>query len=333
MRVLALADLPSEGTHVEGIFIQRQIESLRRLGVQVDVMPIGGKKNSLNYVRLIGRLLHRKIPRGFDLVHAHYGLTGFFARFQRKLPLVVTYRGSDVFGIVGSNFQYTLKGRIIVMLSLRAARWADGVIAVSRKISERIPARVPVHIIPSGVDLDRFRPLSRQETREILGLPGEDRLVLFAANPREPRKRFDLAQDAVNRLRGQGLDDVKLIFPYPVPPDRMPLYMNACNVLLLTSLHEGSPNVVKEALACNLPVVSTAVGDVPELLAGLEGCFLCGFSAEEIAAKLRLALETGVLSGGRAKMEQISTSKTAEQVLEVYRETLQRWEKRRRAAS
>jgi len=325
MRVLAVADLPSERRPTEGIFVKREVEALRKLGLHVDVLPVRGRDDAFNYLRLVAKLRQRSVTESYDLIHAHYGLTGFFARAQLRRPLVVTYRGSDVLGIVGANKRYTIKGRIIVLLSLLGARWANSIIAVSREIAAKLHARVPVCVIPSGVDLDTFRPMSRREARKTLGYDDGIRLVLFAANPADPTKRFDLAWEAISLLAKQSMSDVKLVAPYPVPPEQMPLYMNACDVLLLTSMHEGFPNVVKEALACNLPVVSTAVGAVPTLLSGIDGCFLCSHSPADIANKIELALKVDRLAHGREAVEHLSSTETAKRVLQVYEDTLLTW--------
>jgi glycosyltransferase involved in cell wall biosynthesis len=173
--------------------------------------------------------------------------------------------------------------------------------------------------IPMGVDLSLFKPMPVQAAREQLGLAQNRRLVLFVAHPENYTKRFDVAQAAVCCLQESGLD-VELLPVYNVPHHQIPVYMNACDALVLTSMHEASPCVIKEALACNLPIVSVAVGDVAERIQRVAGCYLCERTPHDVAAKLRQALENGRRTDGCEKVQSLSLENTAQQVVAVYRD-------------
>jgi len=180
---------------------------------------------------------------------------------------------------------------------------------------------LPAHVVPSGIDFDLFRPVPRAEARVRLGLPADERLVLFVGNPHLPRKRFPLAQQAVEIL--SRTLPVRFVLGWGVPHAEMPYYMGACDALVFTSRQEGSPNAVKEALACNLPIVSVAVGDVVERLHGVAGCEVCADDRPEtIAAALARVLARGGRIAGREAVRHLDERLITQQVLAIYRAAL-----------
>jgi len=172
--------------------------------------------------------------------------------------------------------------------------------------------------VPSGIDLERFAPLDRDECRVRLGWVDGRRHILFPAPASRPEKRYQLAEAAVARLRGTGCE-VDLHELDGVVHDEVPTWINASDAVLLTSTHEGSPNVVKEALACNVPVVAVDVGDVRQRLARVEGCFVAAPTAAELAAKLSLVLSASGRVDGRSTLTSISLERTAERLREISR--------------
>lgn len=319
LRVLMITSEWPTPEHPQAVpFIVRNAEFLRRAGVDVDVFPFRGAKNPANYLRARKRLQDRLKSERYDLVHAQFGQSGLLA-LPKSLPLVVTFRGSDLQRIVGSNGRYTLAGRLLRSASQLVARVADEVIIVSETLARYLPRR-SFHVIPSGVDLALFRPVPPAEARRQLGLPEERRLILFAANPADPVKRYGLARAAFERLKEQ--DNVEIVVTKGVPQAKMPLYMSACDVLLLTSLHEGSPNVVKEALACDLPVVSTDVGDVRARIGSIEGCSIVRDSPDEMATALRLILQRNKRIDSRRLVADLDENVLTEQVIGVYHKAL-----------
>jgi glycosyltransferase involved in cell wall biosynthesis len=171
-------------------------------------------------------------------------------------------------------------------------RWKR-IIVKTDAMAARIRNR-KVTVLPNGVNTELFRPVDRGEARKVLSLP-DSKIVLFAADPSRTEKNYKLASDAFNKL---GREDTILLPVHDVPHHLMPFYMNASDVLLITSLYEGSVNTVKEALACNLKVVSTDVGDVRINITGLSGCYLTSPDADDIAAKLNEALENKTRTPG-----------------------------------
>jgi glycosyltransferase involved in cell wall biosynthesis len=310
--------LPNEArtTH----FIRRQVEALQAAGVEVDVFHFEARRKLLNYARA-WRRLRRKLRGGnYDLLHAQFGQSGLLALPKRR-PLVVTLRGSDLLGIVRSDGRPALAGKLLQRISRIVARRADGVVVVSEHMKAHLPRGVPSVVIPSGLDFNLFRCIPRDEARRQLGVPLDVRLVLFVGNPEAPRKRFGLAQQAVNLV--SPAVNAQLIVAWGLTHQEVVLRMNAADALVFTSMQEGSPNVVKEALACNLPVVSVAIGDVPLRLSGIEGCELCADERPEtIAAALERVLREPRRIAGRETVEALDEQVTTGNLIDLYRSIL-----------
>lgn len=292
-----------------GIFVQEQVESLRRRGVEVDIFFINGRRYRRNY--LTGLLRFLPVPwRGrYDLIHAHYPLTALIARAQWRYPLIATYHGIEVV--------YGWQGTLCKAL----APLVDRVIVTSPRV--RAGLGMPLaSVIPCGVNLDLFQPRPQAEERAALGLPAGKKLALFCAGMR-PEKRFDIVKAAVDLLV-QRDPQVELVIASGQPHDVIPRYMNACDALVLASDYEGSPTVIKEAMACNLPVVSVDVGDVREVIGDTEGCYLCERTPQDIAAKLELAFALGRRTSGRAAVQSLSLDAIALRLIQEYESVLRK---------
>lgn len=324
LRVLMVtSEWPAPGPGFPGTtsFIKRQAEFLQAAGVDVEVFAFRGHGNPYNYAAAWARLRPRLTPDRYDLIHAQFGQSGLLA-LPKRLPLVVTFRGSDLLGIVDDGHgRYTVAGRVLQQASRLVARHADAVILVSDHMRRSIKTAAPVHVIPSGVDLDLFRYSPRDEARRQLGLDPNERLVLFVGREHQARKRYALAKQAMDLLNQQL--PARLVLGWGVPHRTIPLYMSACDVLIVTSMQEGSPNVVKEALACDLPIVSVAVGDVPERLQGVEGCEVTADDRPAtIAAALERVLRRGGRIDGRTAVQPLDERLLTERVIEIYRSVL-----------
>jgi len=301
-------------------FIRRQVEFLQAAGVDVDVFHFTSEMRPANYLRAWIGARRRTTRDRYDLVHAQFGQSGLVA-LPKRLPLVVTFRGDDLQGIVGRNLRITPAGKVLQKLSQLVARAADACIVVSEHMNAFLPRSVTAHVIPSGLDLDQFRPIPREEARARLGLPLDKRLVLFVGNPAVERKRYPLAREAVDILKRSLPAD--LVVAWSVRHRDVPVWMNACDALVFTSMQEGSPNAVKEALACDLPVVSVPVGDVAQRIGGVAGCELCPDERpESIAAALERVLRRGIRAAGRPAVQDLDERRLAQQVIDVYRSVL-----------
>lgn len=291
-----------------GAFVWHQADQLQQAGHDVDVVNILGFQSKLNYVRGAIEVARRTRQSPYDIVHAHYGLSAFPAWFRRRAPLVITLHGGDV-----------LSTRLQSCLSRFIWRFADGVVVVSEELRRKIPGVV----IPCGVDLAVFRPYDRQASRARLGWPPHKALILFPYDPARPVKRYDLARAAVDELGRQGLD-VELMSVSGVKNSEMPWYYSAADVMLLCSDWEGSPTSVKEALACNLPVVATDVGDLREIMRGVSGSRICAQNVGDIARNLGEVLAATLRDRchSRSAMARYDQAATIQRLLLVYRQIL-----------
>ena len=252
-------------------FIYRQYQFLKKHGIEVDVFHLQSNHNPINY--LIGWLKVRKLiwKNTYNIVHAQWGHSATLA-VPTKLPLVITFRGMDLEGIINKNGDYSIYGKLLVFVSKLASRFADEIVVVSKNLGDKLSNK-NYTILPSGIDLDLFKPQDKFECRKKLGLPTNKKLILFTAAPDHPRKRFELAKQSVNLLKNK--IDCELIICANQNHENVVSFMNAADCLILTSAAEGSPNVVKEALACNLSIVSTQVGDVKERKGTLSHFEIC----------------------------------------------------------
>jgi teichuronic acid biosynthesis glycosyltransferase TuaC len=311
MRVLVVTNLtPDAATPQRGRWVLDQVEALRELGVEVELFrfPLGRGQ----YLPAVRRL--RRLLRGerFDLVHAHYGLAGWCARLAGARPLVVTFHGTDV------------RHRTVGLLSRRLAPRIDLCAGVSRALFGPEGGRPGLPrpagrtaVLPCGPDLARFHPLPRSEARRELGLDPGGRYLLFPANPARAEKRHDRAAELA------AASGAELLTGGGIEPDRMPLWVNAANAVLVTSEYEGFGLVALEALACEVPVLSTPVGIAPFAVAGVPACLVAPFDLgrwEEAVRPLLGDAEARVPGGPRAAT--FSAQRMAERVLIAYRELL-----------
>jgi glycosyltransferase involved in cell wall biosynthesis len=310
MRVLVVTNLePDASTPQRGRWVRDQVEEIRRHGVEVDVF--GFPRGSSHYIPATVRL-RGTLRRGrFDLVHAHYGLAGWCAKLAGAKPLAVSFHGTDV------------RHPLVGPLSRRLARRIDLVAAVSRALfapengRPGLP-RVPgAAILPCGPDLDRFHPLPRPEARRELELDPEGRYLLFPADPKRPEKRFDRATEVASA------SGAKLLTGGAIDPDEMPLWVNAANAVLVTSDYEGFGLACVEALACNVPVLSTPVGIAPFALGGVAGTLCAPFDPAAWGAAARHHVEDpDPRVQGASRVVALSAARMAERTIQAYRDIL-----------
>ncbi|MEM8961605.1 MAG: glycosyltransferase [Acidobacteriota bacterium] len=319
-RVLMVTCEWPDATHPHRVpFLVRQVRSLRRAGVHLDVFVFRGGGRPDNYLDAWWQLRPRIDRRRYDVVHAQWGQSAL-PTLPCRLPLVVTFRGSDLEGLPDIDGRETWRGRLLRALSKRMAYRADTVVTVSERLARMLPG-LDATVLPSGLDLTRFQSIEHQTARRQLGLDPDTRLVLFAAARDNPIKRYPLARAAVDvAAETLGPDQpTELVVTETVPPEEMPIYMSACDALLMTSRHEGSPNVVKEALACGLPVVSVDIGDVAERLSGIEGCRICDATAAALGSGLVEILRTPKRIDARDALSALDENHLAHKQLEIYR--------------
>ena len=261
----------------------------------------------------------RSLAASADLIHAHYGYCGWLARLQFQKPVVVSFMGDDLLGTPDASGRIRPLSRVVVELDRRLARVVDAVIVKSREMAA-VVAPAEAEVIPNGVDLDAFRPVAPEEAKRRLGWDENKQYVLFAGNPANPRKAFPLARASVEAASKRIGEPLELVVLADVAPQRVPLYMNACAALVMTSFVEGSPNVVKEAMACNLPVVSVPVGDVTELLDDVERCAVRSRDPDALREALAGLVQQPIRSDGRAALQRkgLDLESVARRIVHIY---------------
>jgi glycosyltransferase involved in cell wall biosynthesis len=302
-------------TTVDKTFYQQQIQALGEIGVTSRTLAVpgthhrgdeGGSSRSItDYLRFYPAVLFESFG-SYDLIHANYGLTGPAALAQPTKKVVLSLWGSDLYG------RYAPVSKL-------CARLADAVIVMSEEMAAAVPA--DCHVIPHGVNFDLFRPMDQSIAQSELGWNPDRSHVLFPYATTRPEKDFPRAERIADAASQQMEGEVELHAMHNVAHDRMPVYMNAADSLLLTSEHEGSPNSVKEALACGLPVVSTDVGDVRERLSGVSPSGV-GTTDSALVSELIAVLEQGTRSNGREQARDLSLDRMAHRIDEVYESVL-----------
>lgn len=318
-RVLAV--IPGDGGGASFIFARRQVESLRALGMQVDVHFFDSPRSFMGVFRNWRRI--RTLARGCrpDLIHVHYGtVSGFVTAFSTREPLVITFRGSDLQPEPGLG---SVRIWIGTLLSQLATLRADVVICVSERLRQRLWwRRGRTVVLPSGVNLERFKPGNNMEARNALGWDSDERVVLFNAGKAPLTKGLDIAQVAVANAISE-FGPIRLeVMKGDLPPEKVSLLMNAADCLLVTSRTEGSPGVVKEALACNLPIVSVDVGDVADRLTGVTPSHIVERDPAQIAKALIDVISCKRRSNGRERVTELSETRVAERLCSIYNTVL-----------
>lgn len=300
------------------IFVRRQVESLRREGVEVSTFYLASRTSLMRVLQEWRRLRMRIKETRPHLVHAHYGtVTSAVCALATTIPLVITFRGDDL------NFQreacwarFALGHLLSQLSALRSAR----MLCVSARLRQRLWwRRQDALIVPTGVDMDLFRPQPQGKCRDLLGWQRTEKIVLFNAGWDPLTKGSDIVRAAV-KVAEERIGPVRLVVTSSnVAPDDMPLYLNAADCLVLASFREGSPNIIKEALACNLPIVAVDVGDVPERLSGVHPSRIVAREPYQIGGALAEILSLGQRSNGREAVQECSEAKIAATIASAYR--------------
>lgn len=268
--------------------IRAQAESLIQNGQSVDLFLVKGS-GLTGYFKAVFQLRNiiKKKKNNYDIIHAHYSLSGFVAAIAGAKPLIVSLMGSDVHASGYSK---------LLILFFNRFFWRHCIVK-----SEDMKANLniqEVSVIPNGVDLNIFKPINKNEAREQIGWENGHIHLLFAAQPNRSEKNYSLLEEAIKLLTEY---DIEIHFLSNIEHLLIPLYLNASDVITLPSHYEGSPNTIKEAMACNRPIVTTNVGDIKWLFGATEGCYLSTFSAQDYAEKLKAAIvfskNTGATQG------------------------------------
>ena len=278
-------------------FLLSQAEALRKSGVEVSLFPVMGRGR--DYLRNVRPLRERIRTERPDVIHAHYALCGWVAVLARSgRPVVVSLMGDDAQGTFDPRGERTMGGNLLVMGTRLLQPFVQAIIIKSEGMGRAVWRKRIMHLLPNGVDLERFNPtLFGGHTLSVTSKA--KKCVLFLGDPADPNKNVALVRDAIAR---SNRTDVELITPYGAGHADVPRLMQEAHVLALCSFAEGSPNVLKEAMAMGLPVVTVPVGDAALVLGDTPGCFVAGYDAGDFADKLCRALDLKGRTTGRNRL-------------------------------
>lgn len=287
-------------------FVGEQCNALKKAGVTIFTYKVTGH-GPIGYLKEIFKLNRAIKQIQPDIIHAHYGLSGLCANFQRKVPVVTTFHGSDVHS-----------GGWILKLSQLAMRLSAYNIFVCKALYELSGYKKSnASIISCGVALDTIQLVDNNEAKKRTGRTNT--FVLFAGsftnqvkNPELAKKSMSTVSEAeLVELRGYSREEVNLL-------------MNAADCLLVTSHREGGPLVVKEAMACGTPIVSVDVGDVREVIGETAGCYIAERNPEDIARKVKQALSFKEKTDGRQRIIKLGLDNKdiAKRIVEIYQHCL-----------
>jgi glycosyltransferase involved in cell wall biosynthesis len=313
---------PTRGNPHSGTFIKTQIDSLLAAGLEIEIIHPKAGPVLLRYASAAIQVFLKTLTRRFDIVHGHYGQWCLLARLQWTTPVVASFLGSDLLGNRNTTSTRLRLDAFILSLSRRLSRHVDVVTVKTEEMAQALPG-VKAVVCPDGVDFALFHPIPRREARAMLGWDQDRYAVLFGSNPARSVKNFPLAKAAIAQLNARGIA-ADLVIASGLSQTTLVRYMNASNAVILTSHYEGSPNVIKEALACNVPVVATDVGDVAQLIGRTTGCSICLHDADVLAAGLEQAIQHREPTTGRADIAHLECSVIAKQIIALYEQVLSR---------
>lgn len=294
-------------------FVQSQYDSLQAAGLNMILFPVVGHgiKAHLRAARQLRTLIQQEQP---DVVHAHYSVCGHVAALAM---MCMRRRPKLVVSILGSFPTHSKKWRLVKFCIQHV--W-DHTIVKSKRTAKQLEE--DVSIIPNGVNVDMFKPYDYDTARKTVGFDNDKHYIIWCSHPDRTEKNFPLAQSAVEMIDKKY--NATLVPVYNKTPDKVVQYMNAADCLLLTSVQEGSPNVIKEAMACNCPIVSTDVGDVRERLDKLEGCYILPeeecHSPQKMAELIALAIHYGQRTKGHERIlqDKLTVEQVAKRIIECY---------------
>ena len=287
-------------------FVKAQADALTKEGIKVDFFLI--KNNGVfGYLKSIRELIHCTENIEYDVYHAHYSFSGYVASLAKKKPLVVSLLGTDV---IKSSLS-----RSILKIVSSMCDWS-GIIVKSDQMKNLLKIK-KIEVVPNGVSFDTFHPINQKKARSILNWNLEEKIILFNGHKSNPIKNYALAEKAVNLCK----NNITIVEMKNLDQEKLNLYYNACDVFLSTSLWEGSPNTIKEAMACNANIISTNVGDVKYLFGKEKYNRICTFDPLEISTAITNALRVKKENNkGRERLIHLSLQGTdvAQKLIKLY---------------
>ena len=294
MKILQVTtNYPTVSNPILGIFMKEQVESVERFGVENTIFFSNGSETRVGkkgggafvHIRSVFRLMWHLMTHRYDLIHCQAALSG----------MILLLSGGAFFNKCVISFQNDPEKEGDRAFFRILYPFFNKVIVKKRTKYDSLKKMV---YLPNGCNMNIFRTLDKSECKRLIGLDQDKRYVLFVdsnTSRKRTQKRRDRFDEVMDILRERyGYDDLETLVMIGVARKDVPAYMNACDLHILSSDQEGSPNSVKECLCCGVPVVATDVGNVHDLLDDVPGCGVAdSFTAEELAALADRALKSG----------------------------------------
>jgi glycosyltransferase involved in cell wall biosynthesis len=307
--IVCSGNIEDENLKTHHAFVFEQIESVKKnYQIDYDTLLIKGK-GIFGYLKNLSKIKKKIREYKPDLIHAHYGLSGLLSNMQRAVPVVITFHGSEILSF------------IVNLLSSFSAMVSKYNIYVARHIREKMyyKPKKNYKIIPCGINLFDSKEVDKQVSLLKMNLVGESINIVFGGAFDVLLKNSALAKAAIQLIPEKNINLIEL---KGYNRTEVTYLLNACDLLLLPSKSEGSPQTIKEAMACNCPIVATDVGDIKEILSDTEGCFITSFEPEDVAEKIRLAIKFAKRTNGREKIKKFDNNLISEKIYSIYNEVL-----------
>ena len=312
MRILILCSANVFGFNFEihQAFIYDQVEAIKKVDktISFDYFFIKGKGIQgylSNYRRLIEKIKENK----YDLVHAHVALSGLLANLQRRVPVVTTFHGSDINVKKSRYISY-----IVEKLSSKSIYVSNKLVSLAIK-----PSRNNISMIPCGVDFEIFNTKDSEKLKEKWGFFSRKKTILFSSTFDKDVKNYRLLRNALELIND---DNIEIIELSGYSREEVAELMNIVDVCVMTSFTEGSPQFIKEAMACNCPIVSTDVGDVMEVIGNTFGCYITTYEESDVALKITKAINFGNKTNGRISISHFDNITISKRIIQIYKKIL-----------
>lgn len=283
-------------------FVHDQYLELVKNGIEVDLFPVVGK-GFFGYLKNLPKLKKVLKAKSYDLVHAHYGLCGMLAVLQCRVPVVISFHGSDL---------HYFFSRCISRLAMFFSKYN---FFVAEELMQKVHRKRNCSVLNIGVDLDLFYPQDKYECREKLNLEKNKIYALFGGAFNDKNKNYALAQEALKLVE----QPIELIELKNYSRQEVVWLMNACDFLLFTSLKEGSPQVIKEAMACNCPIIATKAGDVERLLLNTRYSYVFEYDAGAIAKGISEIVRNKERSNGEDNIIALTWTLITKELIKKYK--------------
>lgn len=301
-------------------FVREQGEELRKLGCEIAYYAVVGKgmRGYLRNVKPLRKKIQEFQP---DIIHAHFGLSGMVAILaaRKKVPVVITCHNGETL---------TKYGNIISSLAIRRA---DYTICVAQHIYDKLYLKPKPYIIqPCGIDLKDLPLVDKAIAQKEMNLSSDKINILFGGSFTNARKNAPLAKAAIKIVNhnfetiNHKSSAINLIEMRGFNRSQVNKLLCGCDMLLLPTKSEGSPQVLKEAMACNCPIVATDVADIAYLLQGVTNSYVTSFDPSDVADKIQRVIENNTRTNGRERIEELRLDNplVCERILGVYRKVL-----------